>query len=321
MICGGGRTHVGNFRYFGGKRHDGPVRHSVKMKMGENMADILLTITGIIALVLLWVMLYDSNRFVTRQYTVSDSRIKKQCRAVVLADLHNKRYGRNNERLLAAIRECHPDVVLIAGDILTAKPGAPLEPALNFLKEIARDYPVYYANGNHEHRLKLYPKVYGDMAERYSGALREMGLEPLVNAHADLPEYGITVYGSEIDKEFYKRLKAQRMSVDYLPGILGQAREDVYTVLLAHNPEYFPQYAAWGADLTLSGHIHGGVARVPVWGRGVISPSWHLFPKYDGGIFREGDSVMVLSRGLGTHTIPVRIFNPAELWIVDFEKE
>lgn len=283
------------------------------------MADILLTIIGIIALVLLWVILYDSNRFVTRQYTLSDRRIKKRCRAVVLADLHNKRYGRDNERLLAAIRECRPDIVLIAGDILTAKPGAALEPALYFLKEIAKEYPVYYANGNHEHRLKLYPKTYGDMAERYGEALREIGVEPLVNAHADLPEYGITIYGSEIDKAFYKRLKADEMPENYMSDILGQADRDTCTVLLAHNPEYFTQYAAWGADLVLSGHMHGGVARVPIWGRGVLSPSWRLFPKYDGGIFREGESVMVLSRGLGTHTIPVRIFNPAELWIVDFE--
>ena len=52
----------------------------------------------------------------------------------------------------------------------------------------------------------------------------------------------------------------------------GQADSSVYTVLLAHNPDYFPQYAGWGADLTVSGHVHGGVARVPLWGRGVISP-------------------------------------------------
>ena len=108
------------------------------------------------------------------------------------------------------------------------------------------------------------------------------------------------------------------MSSDYLERLMGQASGEMYTVLLAHHPNYFPQYAAWGADLTLSGHIHGGVARVPFWGRGVISPAWRLFPRYDGGIFREGKAVMVLSRGLGIHTIPVRVFNPGELWVIDF---
>ena len=283
--------------------------------------DILITIIGIAAVALLWVMLYDSNRFVIRKYTAKDRRIQKPCRAVLVTDLHNKRYGKDNGALLEAIREQQPDFILIAGDVLTAKPGASLEPALQFLRALAGEYPIYYANGNHEHRLKLYPETYGDMAQRYGKALEDMGIYPLVNEHIDLQEYGITIYGSEIDKFFYKRFKVRRMEEDYLAGILGQASDDRFTVLLAHNPDYFPQYAAWGADLTLSGHIHGGVARVPVWGRGVVSPAWRLFPRYDGGIFKEGRSVMLLSRGLGIHTIPVRLFNPAELWVVEFQPE
>ena len=50
-------------------------------------------------------MLYDSNRFVVRHYSLRDQRIKKPVKAVVLADLHNKRYGKENERLLQAIDE------------------------------------------------------------------------------------------------------------------------------------------------------------------------------------------------------------------------
>ena len=193
-----------------------------------------------------------------------------------------------------------------------------MEPALHFLRELSKDYPVYYGNGNHEHRLKLYPKTYGDMGQRYAAALDEMGIRPLVNSHVELPEFGIAVYGAEIDRFFYKRFRVQEMQVDYLSGILGQASQGMYAVLLAHNPDYFPQYAAWGADLTLSGHVHGGIARVPFWGKGVIAPTLRPFPKYDGGVFEENGAVMILSRGLGTHTIPIRVFNPGELWVVEF---
>ena len=285
------------------------------------MLEAIVTFIGILAVVLLWVVLYDSNRFVVRKYAVTDKRIRKPCRAVVIADLHNKRYGKNNERLLAAIREQQPDIILIAGDIITAKPGHGLEPALQFLRELSGDYPVYYGNGNQEQRLKLYPKVYGDMAEQYAAALKEMGIEPLVNAHVELREYGIAVYGAEIDKFYYKRFKVMEMKPDYLSAVLGQAPRDMYTVLLAHNPDYFPRYAAWGAGLTLSGHVHGGVARVPLWGKGVIAPTLRLFPEYDGGIYEENGAVMVLSRGLGTHTIPIRVFNPGELWVLDMTPE
>ena len=71
--------------------------------------DILITIIGIAAVALLWVMLYDSNRFVIRKYTAKDRRIQKPCRAVLVTDLHNKRYGKDNGALLEAIREQQPD--------------------------------------------------------------------------------------------------------------------------------------------------------------------------------------------------------------------
>ena len=193
-----------------------------------------------------------------------------------------------------------------------------MEPALHLLRELSGKYPIYYGNGNHEHRLKLYPEVYGSMGEEYGKALEEMGIVPLVNSHAELPEAGIAIYGAEIDRFYYKRFRVQKMEEGYLTDILGQAPGELYTVLLAHNPDYFPQYAAWGADLTVSGHVHGGIVRVPFWGKGVLSPTLRLFPEYDGGIFDSRGKVMLLSRGLGTHTIPIRVFNPGELWIVDF---
>lgn len=283
------------------------------------MFEIIVTIFGVVLIVLIWVMLYDSNRFVVQTHRISDKRIGKKCRAVVLADLHNKRYGKNNESLIASIREQKPDMVLIAGDMITAKPGKSQEAALQLLEALAKEYPVYYGNGNHEYRIKIYPDTYGDMAEKYGQALNELGIEPLANSRVTLAEYGLTVYGLEIDREYYRRFRVSKMGDDYLESVMGQADPEFYTVLLAHNPDYFPQYAAWGADLILSGHAHGCVVRVPILDRGVISPALRLFPKYDGGIFAEGDSTMILSRGLGMHTIHIRLFNPAELWVVDFE--
>lgn len=282
------------------------------------MIDIMLTLLGLLVIMLVWVMLYDSNRFVVRRTNLSDRRIRKKVRAVVIADLHNKRYGRENRELLASIREQKPDLILIAGDILTAKPGKSLKPALHFLEELKKEFPIYYGNGNHEQRLKLYPKAYGTLGEEYGKALEEMGIEPLVNSHRVLEECGIDIYGVELAKRYYRRLKPDEMEEDYLKGTLGTPKSGIYTVLLAHNPDYFPQYAAWGADLVVSGHVHGGVARIPLLGRGVLSPSLRLFPKYDGGIFREGGATMILSRGLGMHTVPIRLFNPGELWVVEF---
>ena len=279
--------------------------------------DVVITVIAVILVVLVWIMLYDSNRFVVRHYSLRDQRIKKPVKAVVLADLHNKRYGKENECLLQAIDEIRPDMILIAGDILTAKPKASLETAVDLLTQLAGKYPIYYGNGNHEHRLKLYPENYGDMAERYEEALQKIGIRRLVNEHTVLEESGICIYGSEIDKLYYKRFGIQPMDPEYLKSLLGQPSAEKYTILIAHNPDYFPKYADWGADLVLAGHVHGGMVRVPIWGKGVVSPNVRLFPKYDGGEFTLGKTRMLLSRGLGMHTIPIRLFNPGEVLEVD----
>ena len=285
------------------------------------MLNIIITVLSIIIIICIWVMLYDGSRFVVSEYSFQDKRIRQKTRVVVLADLHNKRYGKNNERLVEAIRACQPDMILVAGDLPTAKPGAKLDVAIHLLEELARDYPIYYGNGNHEHRMKLYPEKYGDMAKEYDKALKRLNVNLLVNAHMELADRGITIYGSVFDKFYYMRFKIQHMVQDYMEHILGQPVQETYNILLAHNPDYFPQYAAWGADLVLSGHVHGGMVRIPFINKGVVSPNVRFFPEYDGGLFRREKSTMLLSRGLGMHTIPVRLFNPGEVLVIDLDKE
>ena len=89
---------------------------------------------------------------------------------------------------------------------------------------------------------------------------------------------------------------------------------------MAHNPNYFPVYASWGADVTFCGHIHGGMVWLPVLG-GILSPETILFPEYDGGIYQIEDKTMILSRGLGRGRMGVRLFNPPELVCVTLTRE
>lgn len=283
------------------------------------LVNALLVLTVAIVLFLFWVMLYDGTHFETTVYRIRDPKLKKKCKAVVLADLHNHKYGKENELLLQAIEKAEPDMVIVAGDILTAKPGAKLDVALGLLGKLAEKYPIHYGVGNHEHRIKLYPQAYGDMAQRYEKGLREMGLSLMENEKHVLEECGICITGSMIHPRFYKRFFHIPMEKDYLSEVLGRPDQRYYQILLAHNPDYFPEYASWGADLVLSGHIHGGVVRIPFWWKGLVAPSVRFFPKYDGGLFRDGKSTMILSRGLGCHTIPFRLFNPGDLIFLEME--
>lgn len=271
---------------------------------------------GVAAAIILW----DTNHFVVRTYCVKSPKIKKKMRFVVLSDLHGKNFGKENQKLLAKIDELCPDGILIAGDMITAKPGKNYDDIIMFVRKLAKRYPVYYGSGNHEYRLEVYPEKYGDMSLRYEEGISHENLFRLRNDKKELVDANLIIAGLEIDREFYKKWKAPRMDGNYLKEKLGEAEGEKYSILIAHNPSYFPAYAEYGADLVVSGHVHGGIARIPFLG-GVISPAFRLFPKYDGGQFKEKNSLMILDRGLGSHTIPVRFLNPGELVEICLEPE
>ncbi len=290
------------------------------MMNGTWIATILLVLFVCLVLFLFWVMIWDSNRFVTRTYTFRSPKLKRDCRLVFLSDLHNKEYGIGNERLLQAIEELSPDAVLVGGDMLTARPGASFQKGANLILKCGEKYPVYYAMGNHEYRARIYPEDYDTMYLDYMENFKGSGIRFLDNESCLLPEFGIRLTGLTIDRTYYRRFAKRKLREGYLKEAVGEADSSSYQILLAHNPEFFPDYAAWKPELVLSGHVHGGVARIPGY-KGVIAPSLLPFPHYDGGLFEEYDSRMVISRGLGMHTIHVRLFNPGEVVVLELKAD
>ena len=266
-----------------------------------------------------FIMVVDGNRFRVVSYHLKSDKIEKPHRFVLLADLHNKSYGKNNDRLIAQIKALGPEAVYLAGDMMTAKNGCAYDQAVKLIRELSREYPLYYSMGNHESRLFLHPEAYSNLWEDYEAKLKETGVWLLRNQRRHQGSE-LAVSGLDMEDRFYRHFRLLPMSGEYLNKILGAPDADRYQILLAHNPDYFSSYADWGADLVLSGHVHGGVMRLPLVG-GVISPALRLFPKYDVGVFREGKTTMVLSRGLGMHTLPVRIFNPGELVLITLSPE
>ncbi|WP_027294686.1 metallophosphoesterase [Robinsoniella sp. KNHs210] len=243
-------------------------------------------------------------------------------RIVVLADLHCTVYGENNIRLIQAVYKINPDIVMVVGDMLVSKPDKPtdMDSTVFLLKALVKKYPVYYSNGNHEYRMKIYPQIYGDVYERFQKEIRSIGVVLLENERCLCKAAGMKmiIHGYELDKRFFKRFSRERLGVEEMNQALGRPDEKGYHILLAHNPVFFKTYAGWGADLTLSGHLHGGMIRLPLLG-GVISPQVQIFPKYDKGLFHIGRHQLVVSAGLGSHSIKLRFHNPTELVVVELQ--
>lgn len=284
--------------------------------------EILFGIIGMAMLVIIARIFYENSTFHIKHYTISHHKIRKEAsgmRIAFLSDLHSNVYGKGNSKLLQAILNENPDIVLIGGDMIVGKEGTTMEKVYPLLQNLAMHFPVYYANGNHESRIKFNPEKYEERYWEYESELRKMGITILCNESIQLPERSITITGLELDEYYYQKGKKVVMKENDMEEYVGESDRQNFQILLAHHPEFFEQYSNWGADLTLSGHNHGGLVRVPVLG-GVISPQYKLFPKYDGGMYEEGTHKMILSRGLGTHTIRIRLFNVPELCMIELKE-
>ncbi|MBS6195593.1 MAG: metallophosphoesterase [Clostridiales bacterium] len=245
---------------------------------------------------------------------------KGTLRMVFLTDIHNRTKGEEGERLRQRIDECRPDLILVGGDVLVGKRDCETDTAADFIKELAECYPVWYANGNHEQRILRYAEEYGGMGERYESAIKKTKAVRLVNERADIRVKGIpvTIYGFDPDEKFYDKGFKKKGMKEALEKEFGTPDRESYTILLAHTPRYGKEYLEWGADLTLSGHYHGGVMMLGK-RRGLITPDFRLFSGLCGGIRRAGESHMIVSSGVGEHTVPVRINNPREITLIEVE--
>ena len=292
----------------------------------------MLKILLIIAVALLFtglfflgVMIHDVCCFVRRVYKISSPKLRKKAKLLLLADLHNHSFGKGNARLVRAILKEKPEAVLVAGDLITATHlETDEEPVLSLLQEIVRaGIPVLYGMGNHEQKLNTWEIYRKDKRFRsFREKAESFGVRFLRNETAFLEDLGIRVYGLELPFElYYAPLERGITAREAYPAkelakLIGGPKEDSFNILIAHDPEFYDIYDDWGADLTLSGHMHGGIVRVPFLG-GLVSPSLQLFPKYDGGRYKGKNGELIISRGLGEHTLPVRVFDPAELVVLE----
>ena len=239
-------------------------------------------------------------------------------RFAFFTDLHNSCGREEAERLLCALEAEKPDFVLCGGDSIVAKPGRPTAPAVSFLQEVGRRFPLCCGTGNHEYRARIYPDTYKDMYREFTGPLRESGVKFLENSSVSFScrNVPIQILGFDMDRFYYRRFHHRILPEEELDKALGEPDPHAVTILLAHTPLMLQTYLNWKADLTLCGHYHGGVMRFGAH-HGLVSPDFRLFPGNAYGLFRQEGKYCIISSGCGEHSIPVRIHNPRELVVAD----
>lgn len=261
------------------------------------------------------------KKFITTGYEILTKKIKdsRGVRFVMLTDLHGLSFGEENRLLLEEIDRLKPDAVLITGDMIVRSEHSSLKPVETLIKHIVNKCKVYYSLGNHEFK----PYSGGCYQEEYLEYEANLSASGVCFLHNEKTEFTIrgnrfTIFGLELPIIYYHKPNSPKLTLEKMEELIGKPAPQSINILLAHNPKYGRTYLEWGGDLILSGHYHGGIVR---FGKhiGLTCPQFLLFPPFCCGDFHRGESHMLVSAGLGEHTIPVRIHNPRELLVIDMK--
>ena len=275
---------------------------------------IIYVLVGILLVLIVWIA-WGNTALELNIYTISNRELPDAFdgyRVAQVSDLHNAEFSDGNQRLLDMLREAEPDMIAITGDLIDSR-KTNIAVALAFAKEAVKIAPCYYVSGNHEARVSEYREL--------KTGLEAAGVTVLDDARVEIEIFGksITVIGVNDPSFHADYLTSDAAVMDRKLSELSS--EDAgFTILLSHRPELFDTYAAHDMDLVLTGHAHGGQFRLPLIG-GLIAPNQGLFPKYDDGLYSEGNTNMIVSRGLGNSIIPFRFNNRPEVVLIELKSQ
>ena len=277
------------------------------MMKKPNKKTVLIVSVLVILCLGIWT-LWGNIALEVNEYEIVSDRIPEAFagfRIAQVSDLHNKDFGEGYGQLLTLLSEINPDIIVVTGDLIDSR-QTDLDVALEFAWQAGKIARVYYVSGNHEARVPEY--------EDLKTGLVKAGVVILENQKVQITREGESITLMGIDDPSFQE--------DYLFGdsesVARQAIEnlqnesDGYTILLSHRPELFDLYVETEMDLVFTGHAHGGQFRLPFVG-GLVAPNQGFFPKYDAGLFSEGSTNMIVSRGVGNSIIPIRFNNRPEI--------
>lgn len=274
-----------------------------------------LIISTLVALILfLTFILYDYFEITTLEttyYEITSNRLPDSFNDFKIAhftDFHNTKIKKLTTKLIEQLKKESPEIIVITGDLIDSEE---IEESLKLIQEIKKIAPIYYVPGNHEAQIRKTYNIFEDK-------LKSDGVIVLRNEtkNIEINNDKINIMGID-DPELFSSSSLLNEDETIFKSTLDKLAEnmDAYTILLSHRPEYFNDYINHNIDLTLSGHTHGGQIRIPVIGA-IYAPNQGFFPKYDKGIFTKDNKSMIISCGIATTGLPLRILNKPELVIV-----
>ncbi len=250
-------------------------------------------------------------------------------RIIHLSDMHGCVYGNEADDLLKKVRINKPDIIVITGDSFDSRRRQYFD-SLHIIKNLTKICPVYLVTGNHE---ELSP----DLKEIFLDEIKKSGVkipdgETIRISRGDSSIFlsGIGDFTSfAVEKGLLEKALDKNLTCEELDSMKNSFREklrrfaenkpDGFNILLSHRPEMNEAYSENNFDLVFCGHAHGGQFRIPPVGA-IYSPGQGFLPKYSEGAHLFGNTTMLVSRGLGNSSFPIRINNRPEIVVCELNK-
>jgi len=245
------------------------------------------------------------------QFTIETDKlnIEQGYKIAHISDYHNTRNKNINKEIMSSLNEERPDVIVLTGDLVDCR-KTDIEKGVEFVSKIIEIAPVYYVTGNHECNISIDDQSAFD---NMLSDLKSLGVTVLRNEQTKIKLSNgdnLNIFG--IDDPYFHCEYASQVAgaTDQLCSSL-EVNKNEFNILLAHHPEQLEVYSKYNFDLVYSGHAHGGQLRL--FGQGAIAPDQGLFPKYTSGLYVNGKTYLVVSRGIGNSVAPIRFFDRPHL--------
>ncbi|HEY0707287.1 MAG TPA: metallophosphoesterase [Polyangia bacterium] len=246
---------------------------------------------GALALVLMiaYAVIIEPKRLEVTHQSLT-GRVTQKLRIAHITDLHTQGFGPRERTLVLMLRRENPDIIVITGDTVD---GPKLSVVRDFMVNLSAPLGVWVVRGNWEHW-----KLEDDERAFYTS----VGARFLENTGA-AARSDVWVAG----------LDDPMTGTPNLTDALFGAPADAFKLVLMHAPDYFAQIGGQ-FDLALAGHTHGGQIVLPFWG-----PLWlpEGGKRYLAGFYSQNNSLLYVSRGIGTSIAPIRFGARPELAIID----
>ena len=268
----------------------------------------------LVTLLVVTYLYFENNTLEISKYKIKSKKTIElvDFKIAQISDYHNSNSKSLKKSIIKSLNKEKPNIIVITGDLVDSR-FTNIDVSIDLITEIKDIAPIYYVSGNHESRIGSDYDILKRKLLDNNVIIMEDKIEQINFNGAILNLVGIS--DPALEHKSYLDDK------EIVAGVLKELKYDrnSFTILLSHRPELYELYTEYEYDLVLSGHAHGGQIRIPFIG-GIVAPNQWFLPKYDGGLYEEGTTKMIVSRGIGNSILPFRINNNPELVYITITK-